>query len=67
MNGPEMARRLVVRHPDLRILYLSGYGPETLGPLGISYDGPALLKKPFTMDTLGERVRGAIADARAGR
>ena len=67
MNGPEMARQLVIRHPYLRILYLSGYGPETLGPLGIAYDGPALLKKPFTMDTLGERVRGAIDDARAGR
>ena len=67
MNGPEMARQLVVRHPYLRILYLSGYGPETLAPLGISWDGPALLKKPFTMDALVERVRGAMDDARVGR
>jgi DNA-binding response OmpR family regulator len=66
MNGPEMARQLVVRHPCLRVLYLSGYGPETLAPLGIAYDGPSLLKKPFTMDTLVERVRGAMDDAGIG-
>jgi DNA-binding response OmpR family regulator len=61
MNGPEMAQQLVFRHPSLRVLYLSGYGPETLGPLGVPEDGPAILKKPFTMDALVERVRGAMA------
>lgn len=60
MNGPEMAQRLVFRHPYLRVLYLSGYGPETLGPLGVPEDGPAILKKPFTMDALVERVSGAL-------
>ena len=60
MNGPEMAQRLVVRHPSLRVLYLSGYGPETLGPLGVPENGPAILKKPFTMDALVERVSGAL-------
>ena len=61
MNGPEMAQRLVFRHPCLRVLYLSGYGPETLGPLGVPEDGPAILKKPFTMDALVERVSGALS------
>lgn len=61
MNGPEMAQRLVFRHPYLRVLYLSGYGPETLGPLGVPEDGPAILKKPFTMDALVERVSGALS------
>jgi two-component system cell cycle sensor histidine kinase/response regulator CckA len=60
MNGPEMAQRLVFRHPFLRVLYLSGYDRETLRPLGVPVDGPAFLKKPFTLDVLVERVSGAL-------
>ena len=60
MNGPEMAQRLVVRRPSLRVLYVSGHDQETLGPLGVPAEGPAFLKKPFTMDTLVERVSGAL-------
>jgi DNA-binding response OmpR family regulator len=60
MNGPEMAQRLVFRHPSLRVLYLSGHDRETLGPLGVPEDGPAFLKKPFTLDTLVKRVSGAL-------
>jgi DNA-binding response OmpR family regulator len=60
MNGPEMAQRLIFRHPSLRVLYLSGYDRETLGPLGVPEEGPAFLKKPFTMDALVKRVSGAL-------
>jgi DNA-binding response OmpR family regulator len=60
MNGPEMAQRLVFRHPSLRVLYLSGHDRETLGPLGVPEDGPAFLKKPFTLDALVKRVSGAL-------
>ena len=60
MNGPEMAQRLVFRHPSLRVLYLSGHDRETLGPLGVPEDGPAFLNKPFTMDALVKRVSGAL-------
>ena len=60
MNGPEMAQRLVFRHPFMRVLYLSGHDPETLGPLGVPEGGTAILKKPFTLDALVERVSGAL-------
>jgi DNA-binding response OmpR family regulator len=60
MNGPAMAEQLVFRHPSLRVLYVSGHDEETLGSLGVPDDGPAILKKPFTMDTLVERVSGAL-------
>lgn len=60
MNGPEMAQRLVFRHPSLRVLYLSGHDPETLRPLGVPEDGAAFLKKPFTMDALVKHVSGAL-------
>ena len=58
-NGPEMAERcpppsIPPRAPPV------GPRAEMLGPLGVSEDGPAIPKKPFTMDTLVERVRGAM-------
>src|SRR5262245_7050096 len=61
MNGPELAQRLVFRHPSLRVLFLSGHGPDVLGPLGVPEEGPAILRKPFTVDTLIARVEGALA------
>ena len=60
MNGPEMAQRLIFRHPLLRVLYLSGHDRETLRPLGVLEEGPAILTKPFTLDALVERVSGAL-------
>jgi DNA-binding response OmpR family regulator len=60
MNGPEMAQRLVHRHPSLRVLYVSGYDPETLAPLGLPEGDPSLLRKPFTMDALVERLAGTL-------
>ena len=59
MNGPELARRLMRRHPFLRVLYLSGHGAEALAALGVP-GGDTVLKKPFTMDALIERVSGAL-------
>jgi len=60
MNGPEMAQRLMLRHPLLRVLYLSGHGSEALAPLGVPEGSASVLKKPFTMDALVERVAGAL-------
>jgi CheY-like chemotaxis protein len=63
MNGTEFARRLLDRRPEARVLYLSGYGAEDLSPLGVPVEGLALLRKPFTLDTLGRSVRGALGEA----
>jgi len=48
-------------HTVGRVLYLSGHDRATLGPLGVPEDGPAFLKKPFTLDALVERVSGALS------
>src|SRR4030095_9786831 len=48
MNGPEMAQRLVFRHPSLRVLYLSGHDRETLSPLRVPAAGAACLTQALT-------------------
>jgi two-component system cell cycle sensor histidine kinase/response regulator CckA len=59
-GGPEVARRVVGRRPETRVLFISGYAPETLGDLRVPGTESRLLPKPFTMDTLVTRVRALL-------
>jgi CheY-like chemotaxis protein len=60
MNGTDLARRLVERKADLKILYVSGYSEDLaerrceLGP------GSSYLPKPFTPDVLAAKVREVL-------
>jgi two-component system, cell cycle sensor histidine kinase and response regulator CckA len=58
-NGPELAQRLAPHHPDMKILYVSGYRHDTIeqfvGP------GAELLAKPFPAGELVRRVRKLLS------
>jgi DNA-binding response OmpR family regulator len=41
-------------------LYVSGHADEVLGPRGLVHEGVNLLRKPFTIDELTERVRSIL-------
>jgi PAS domain S-box-containing protein len=60
LDGIALARRLRALHPRLRLLLMSGF-PDA-DALGVSQDefGQPLLSKPFTLERLLERVRGAL-------
>jgi two-component system, cell cycle sensor histidine kinase and response regulator CckA len=55
MRGPEVARRLRLAQPDLRVLFVSGYAEDALGPDGVLAFG-AFLAKPFRTAELVARV-----------
>ena len=58
MTGRDLARRVVAMRPAIRTLYMSGYAePELLEGLA---EGD-FLAKPFTTDTLTNRVRDILA------
>jgi two-component system cell cycle sensor histidine kinase/response regulator CckA len=63
MSGPELAGRLRPGRPAMRVLYLSGYAPEVIGPHGVLDPGISFLAKPFTPLSLLAKVREVI-DAR---
>jgi signal transduction histidine kinase/CheY-like chemotaxis protein len=65
-GGPEVARRVLAGRPETRVLFISGYAPETLGDLHVRGTETSLLPKPFTMTDLVAKVR-ALLPARAGR
>ncbi len=68
MSGPDLAGRLRVQDPGLRVLYVSGYAGDAVSARGISLSGAPLLNKPFTPSELGRMVREVLdAPARGER
>jgi DNA-binding NtrC family response regulator len=57
VSGIELARRLVERRPDLRVLYTSGYSDHTAIQQGMLEPNVAFLQKPFTIAALARKVR----------
>jgi len=62
MSGAELARRLTLACPELKVLYISGYTGDAILRHGLSEGREALLAKPFTAAALAARVR-AVLDA----
>jgi two-component system, cell cycle sensor histidine kinase and response regulator CckA len=52
MSGRKMAECLVERRPDMKVLYVSGYGDPS-----VSQGDPHFLQKPFSTDELATKVR----------
>ena len=62
MNGHDLAERIRADHPGIRVLFISGYAPETLpraDPGGVRA-GEAFLPKPFSPDELSRAVRELV-------
>jgi hypothetical protein len=47
-------------HPEIQVLYMSGYAQPMLGDGGILEEGVILLEKPFTEPALLAKVEQAL-------
>jgi PAS domain S-box-containing protein len=61
MSGVAFAERLRRARPETKILYMSGYTADALGPDHGITDSTQLLSKPFTSDELRRRVREVLS------
>ncbi|MDR3764956.1 MAG: response regulator [Acidobacteriota bacterium] len=60
MNGLEMASRIKTIQPDVRVVFMSGYTEHILDQDG-ALDGPVeYLQKPFSLDTLRQRMKSLL-------
>ena len=60
VHGSELAERLLVSRPDVRVLYVSGFTENTVIRNGVVVPGVAFLPKPYRGQDLIRRVRAVL-------
>jgi signal transduction histidine kinase len=60
MPGHEVAEHLRASHPELKVVYMSGYAEGGLFSDGALPAGTAFLEKPFTFSQLIDKVQGLL-------
>jgi PAS domain S-box-containing protein len=60
MNGAALAQAVALRRPNLPVLYTSGYTSNSSWQRGELAADVRMLAKPYTLETLANRVRNAI-------
>jgi signal transduction histidine kinase len=63
ISGKELGEQLIQGHPELKILYMSGYTDELFAEHGILEPGVTLLQKPFRPVELAHKVRQVLDSA----
>ncbi len=61
MGGHELAGELAERHPEVKMLFMSGYTEDTAARRDILLRGSAFLQKPFSVGDLSNAVQQALA------
>jgi len=59
MNGPKLAKALLSRRQNLKVLFMSGCTDDSLIRIKLD-DGAHILRKPFSPVTLAEKVRQVL-------
>jgi two-component system, cell cycle sensor histidine kinase and response regulator CckA len=65
MSGPEVAEKLTVVRPDIKVLFMSGYPDHPVFSHGEVTRGTAFLQKPFTPNVLTRKVREVLDGKKA--
>ncbi len=65
MSGPELAKRLVVTRPTMKVICMSGYTDDSIVRHGVLETGVAFIQKPITPALLAKRVLEVLDDTRS--
>jgi two-component system cell cycle sensor histidine kinase/response regulator CckA len=65
MGGRDLAQRVAMLRPRIKVLYTSGYTDAAVVHHGVVGEGIAFLQKPFTRKALTRRVREILDDGAA--
>ena len=60
MNGKELFSILRKEHPNMKVIYMSGYTENIISHHGVLDEGLQFIQKPFTVNNLTAKVRDAF-------
>ncbi len=63
MSGRALAAQQRIRHPEMRVLYMSGYTDDAVVRHGLLEASMSFLQKPFTPGVLARKVRETLDQA----
>ncbi|MDP3480895.1 MAG: ATP-binding protein, partial [Desulfoprunum sp.] len=62
MKGTEVYKKVSEYHPQVRVLYMSGYTANVIAHHGVLDEGVHFLQKPFSAESLLEKVHNTLSD-----
>lgn len=62
MSGSVLVERLLRKHPDLKVLFMSGYTDDAVVYQGVLASGMPFIQKPFTLGVIAEKVRVVLRE-----
>ncbi len=63
MSGKELATQLVPHHPEMKVLFMSGYTDDAIVHHGVLDEGVSFIGKPYTPLALARKVREVLDKA----
>lgn len=60
LSGPDLAEKLAASHPEMKVLYMSGYADNAIVRHGMLGPNVAFIQKPFMADDLCRKIREVL-------
>ena len=62
LSGPQVYQLVSSSHPNIRVLYMSGYSGDVISNHGILEEGTHFLQKPFDTLSFARKIRETLGD-----
>jgi DNA-binding NtrC family response regulator len=63
MNGQQLCDRVTIIRPEIKVLYMSGYTDNEVIRHGLLDEGINFLQKPFTIQSLAQKIREVLSQS----